>query len=423
MKLFENLKKHQWIIAGAIMVGILGSVFITGFFIWGEIKSFNNKLANTLELPSTAIDMMNGGNDQVDINACDKNTIKDFGEVKEGADIFVYTTRCFLDITPLNAPTIFYQFYARDFEGTFNKEIYNILNTPDFEGGSGVVISDPHKDSIGIYRINENGETIVIDSFGNKISEEALDYRKNVYESPDKKITVSIDYPELRGNTSLTVVNNESGAKYFFDDFQQSLNGIRHGAWSVDGKTLYITGGIYEFSAPAKLWSIDVDSGKISEYDNLDGYFYPVYIFPEENIAYFTDAEANFESENREISLYKMDLASRKIEKVYTDKATWTFNNLKLIDGSLYYRAFYEDKGQVIVRLSGKQKEIFLENVTDLKVGTGPRFVATVDNGYFVFDLEKGISQLIEVPTRYDGLPIIDKTEYFQNIDGIIEAH
>lgn len=41
MKLFANLKKHQWIIAGAIMFGILGSVFIAGFFIWGEIKSFN----------------------------------------------------------------------------------------------------------------------------------------------------------------------------------------------------------------------------------------------------------------------------------------------------------------------------------------------------------------------------------------------
>ncbi len=41
MKSFQNLKRHQWIIAGTAMIGILGSVVIIGFLIWGEIKPFN----------------------------------------------------------------------------------------------------------------------------------------------------------------------------------------------------------------------------------------------------------------------------------------------------------------------------------------------------------------------------------------------
>lgn len=41
MKSFQNLKRHQWIIAGTTVIGILGSIVITGFFMWGEIKSFN----------------------------------------------------------------------------------------------------------------------------------------------------------------------------------------------------------------------------------------------------------------------------------------------------------------------------------------------------------------------------------------------
>ncbi len=421
MKLFKNQKKCEWIVATTIIIGIVASVVIIGFFIWKAIKLSDNQTINTLK--STDTDTISGNIEQVDTNDCDKNTIRDFGEAKEGANIFVYTTRCFLDVTSLNESTIFYQFYVRDFEGTFNKEIYSVLSTPSFKRGSGIVINDPRKDTIGIYGINEDGETIAIDSLGNNIPEGSVDYQRRFYDSPDKRITASIDHSDLRGVATLTVVNNESNKKYIFDDFKQSLNSIRYGGWSIDGKTLYITGGIYEFSAPAKLWSINVDSGQISEYDNLNGYSYPVYIFPEDNLAYFTDAEPNFESKNRDVSLYKMNLDSRKIEKVYTDNALSTFGDLKLIGDSLYYRASYENNSQVIVKLNDNKKEIFLENVNDLKLGTGPRFVAAVKNGYFVFDLEKGLSELIETPARYDGAPIIDKTEYFHNIAGIIEPY
>lgn len=43
MKLLKGLKKSENIVFIAIIVGILGAVVITGFFVWGEIKSFNTK--------------------------------------------------------------------------------------------------------------------------------------------------------------------------------------------------------------------------------------------------------------------------------------------------------------------------------------------------------------------------------------------
>lgn len=47
MDLFENLKRHEWIVAVAIIIGIIGSIFITGIFVWQEI--------NTLDEPQSII--------------------------------------------------------------------------------------------------------------------------------------------------------------------------------------------------------------------------------------------------------------------------------------------------------------------------------------------------------------------------------
>lgn len=351
-----NMKKEIIVISLGTLT-IMGVIFLLPYYF---VKPKDVQIAKPKEVNFSS-QATNEVNIELDRNRenC-KNTEKEFGtpsdDVKES---FLYTTICLIDD---NRQSILRQslirVYVRGAKNEFNKKIF------ETEESLYSWLLGPNSDVIHIRTSNRFGKDEMEYYFNRK--GEAIEYPPHLetryadkLPSPDKRYLARMLPPqgtEYKSKAIVEILNVFTGKLETFD-FQKEVNemeGISIDAWSPDSETLYITGSIYEFSAPAKLWAIDVKTKKVKKYDTK-GYAYPVQLYPEKGVGLMTSGTCGMESNGSFVSsgsldeiplerkkfctfkLARIDLKSGAVDTVTKEEAVASFRNLFLDGNDVYY--------------------------------------------------------------------------------------
>jgi hypothetical protein len=324
----------------------------------------------------------------IDSSICD-DSMAEFGNASNSnTESILYKTVCIIkDSDMAYGKSAISRTYIRGDNNSYNKKIFETkekVMTVSVAGDDNdkirIKTSDERGNNEKLYFFDKNGKEI---EFDEKAQQR---HQKKVY-SRDKKYIASL--PETKEGDyrpeAIVIITNVSSGKtneYDFRENVNSMNGIVIDSWSPDGRYVYVKGGIYEFAAPAKLWRIDVKKNKIKSY-NLDGFSFPVRIYPENNLALVTKGSpsgdsmfgGNFVSSGQisgvsdqnkilqNIELHKINLETGKISLVIKEKALGSFRSL-LFDGeNIYYESTYElvDMERNSFRNSSVIKKINLE--------------------------------------------------------------
>ena len=340
---------------------------------------------------------------------CQQNSIQDYGKVDSNKDILVYETECIVKLYPNNGTDSLIRYYVRDADGTFNKKIYSVLNKESFGGGTYGEIKGFQDDKIEIHRVKSGDDSVIVDVYG-KNSNLSPDESGNGFSaslSPNKRYLVKIAFSDGSETSEvktghIQVKNIENNEVKDYDFSKQGINGVYVAGWSTDGNSVYIAGGIWEFSAPAKLWKIDMANKSVREYDGLDNLVFPVTVFPEENIAFARSGNGfgnGFnEAKNSETKLYQIDLASGSKKVVATESAVSTFNNIAKFGQELFYLTYKEGVDRHLEKLdlgTGKISKVLdgpIEIKNHLPKG---QLVLQSNNEYSIFFIDSEKKNLI----------------------------
>ena len=223
-------------------------------------------------------------------------------------------------------------YYISNFERSFNKKLFedNSITYYDFESLD---------DGKGFYATATGGNHYSIDFFGNvatPTSEERKSYlakRKTTWEgnswqqkvvSPDGGKIATLAGVEYGDTATLEIQDSsaqEDNQTYTFSG--NGINGYYLVTWSQDGRYIYVAGGLYEFSAPAKLWRVDRQNKKITYYDQLTGMVFPVFISPKYNVALVRDADHFGDiDKNIKTTLHGLNLDTGEISAIVTENGT-----------------------------------------------------------------------------------------------------
>jgi hypothetical protein len=275
---------------------------------------------------------------------CQQNSVQEFGKIDSNKDILVYETECIIKLYPNNGTDSLIRYYVRDAEGTFNKKIYSVLNEEGFGGGTYGEIKGFQGDKIKIHRIKNGNDSVVIDVSGNEssLTSDEQSYNFSVSLSPNKKFLVKVGSSENSSTSEIKtnhvqVKNIENNDVRDYDFSKQGLNGVYAAGWSINSDSVYIAGGMWEFSAPAKLWKIDILNKSIKEYGGLDDLVFPITIFPNENVAFARSNEGFNEYKNSKVNLYQIDLINGDKKVVANEDAISSFNYMAKIGNNLFF--------------------------------------------------------------------------------------
>lgn len=307
-------------------------------------------------------------NKKVKDNVVCGKSIEEFGDASMTEESVLYTTECIIsDSRNLYGEDSIKRVYLRGVNNEFNKKIFEtkekILSADVIEKGDDVVrvkTSNDYGENEKTYFFNKKGEKIL------NFSDDNLSQRNYVVEkiSPDGKFTARMNLPKDDMNhipAIIEVVNNLSGnfKKYDLTGEVDRFNGVIIDSWSQDSRHLYVAGGIYEFYAPAKLWRIDIEDEKIEKY-NLDGFNFPVHIYPDQNVAFVEknvncngNYGGNFVSAGNvnEVSkedkksclfeMYSVDLQTKETILLAREEAIDAFRNMFFDGNYVYYETTY----------------------------------------------------------------------------------
>jgi len=269
---------------------------------------------------------------------CDQSDIGEFGEFSLTKVSVVYVTSCML-----KHGIVLFSYYVSDLDKSFNKKIHQVLlpsggiSTPS-AGGRFVSLDQ----KILKITTNDKGREIeYIDMEGKKVIN-FVESPSRQSTSPNKNFNAIIlsrtELPPTRGAPNELIVRivdiHKNINKEF--SFSNSLEGVYVAGWSPDDEFLYIAGGLYEFSAPAKLWRINTKNGDIKKYESINGLTFPVTIYPERKVAYVSNS--GFNETVTEIDLYELNLERDVINKIITETAIDAFSELRRIGDNLYYK-------------------------------------------------------------------------------------
>lgn len=334
------------------------------------------------------------------LNQGDCNKIADFGSNDGGSGVFVYSTICRLgsqcnrggdSISIVN-------YYMRDFEGNFNKKIFTTEISKKYKLFD--FYASKEKDGFNVfsggakYFVNNSGS--ILNDVGDEVLD--IDQAKNNYEqelySPDKKYIARIlasDRARSEAIVEVYDIQSKKTKKYDFRKKVASLNGIYIDSWTLDSRYFYVAGGMWEFSAPALLWRVDMESKKIISYDNLKGMVYPITVYPDREVALVRDDD-HFGAGEGDIytNIFALDLKNGDIEKVVKESGSVS-PIVVSYKGKAYYGVYqnedYENGDVKYIDILERNAHDFLKN----SIITKPVFKSwsytfeNEQNGYFSF--------------------------------------
>jgi len=313
-----------FVAAGFVILATIGIAFVI------QKKSLSTLFfppASTT--PSIIIQSENTG-------SCDTPRFRDVGTKPSNKDLLIYTTECQRIVYPNNSRDIVYRFYVRDAEGTFNRLLYTSDNKVDWQGTSYGMLISPQKNILAISRATGPDSTAFVDLNGEDaaavLTEAMKDiHKKEVQTSPHSRF-LALDHKE---STKIDVQDTTTHTVKTYDFPETRLNGTYVAGWSPDDKKMYIAGGIWEFSAPARLWEVTLATGGVKEMPGLEDFSYPVRVYPEEGIAYLVKYDRDDEN-IRSSHLYEYDLVSGSTRPI-ANADTATFSPLVKIGNAVWY--------------------------------------------------------------------------------------
>lgn len=252
----------------------------------------------------------------------------DYGISPENGTFFIYQTKCWIEpsCSAGEHPVVF-NYYLRDVDGNFSRKLFTSTNEV------GVVEYDIFglaKSGEGFFARDVSGNYYSIDFFGTVTEiekQEDLELYEAKFEndsfliaSPDGTKLAKMVYTDDNRDPKdvLEVVDIKTGEKNTYKPPKNPWNRVVLDSWSLDGRYLYLTGGIYEFSAPAKLWRFDIRTGNFFSYDKINKFVWPVFVSPENNIALVRDNDW-FGSETyvgKKTKLYALNLITGNVSKI-----------------------------------------------------------------------------------------------------------
>jgi len=275
-------------------------------------------------------------------DACGNSTITEYGAVSSQNDILVYVTECIIKVHPDNGTDSLMRFYVRDARGTFNRKVFEVLNTPAFGGSTWAQLGGMKNDKIIIHRAESSSRDRVFDEGGNEVKDFSdLEQRYNYSRlslSPAGTY-LAVDYMEEKaGQVDIKYVGTGEVRSLAFPDV--GIAGVRVAGWSNDEKILYVAGGLYEFSARAKLWKVMIDTGEMIAYKGLDSFVFPVQVFPQDGVAFVSNHGVGWDTGDAkpvDTYLFQVNLADGKKSLLIKEKAKLAFNELVKLGNQVFY--------------------------------------------------------------------------------------
>lgn len=356
--------------------------------------------------------------------------IKEFGKINFKKNIIIYKTETIIKKYSDNSTDTIVRFYVRDFEGKFNIKIFEVLNTPDFNGATYGELLE--KKYLKINRSAPGHATTIIKLDGSFIKKKINDeYGIIKLISPNNRYLVISTYYDLPEKSeyipNTVVIKNLKNKKTDEYDFSQaSLNGIYLGGFSNDSKYIYICGGRYEFWAEAKLWKIDIENKNIYKYEGIDKLSYPVNLFINDNIAYISNQKYQFiEEYPTKIDLFELNLNNKELKLLTSENAISAFHDLIKINDLLFYRIGLEDQKYQFIQMNLKDKnKTVLYNelifVIDYSIKDRWILIQTYKNFKIIYPFDNKEIILGESSKIGYSTPD-DKREYINSIVGIVE--
>ncbi len=365
---------------------------------------------------------------------CPTDSIKQFGEVNTQSDIIVYSTECVLKTYGNNSTDSLMRFYVRDALGTFNRKIYEVLNKSEFGGSTYAQIIDEHGGKIKIHRVKNDQDSVIIDVFGKEqataFPEEQLPEWLQTVVSPNKKYAAfSLADTNSGVSKNIRVKNLESGQSKDYNFSETGLNGAYIADWSEDSATLYIMGGIWEFSAPAKLWSINISQQTVKEYKGLEDFTFPVRVVSKRKIALLSNNSPSMgmdENSSSVVSLYSLDLQTEKKTLIKEEKASWAFSPTVLVGDNIFYGVSPTEQRSEIKKapLNGTASSVVYSGSLNLyETVVDDEWLLINDNGRFrIFSGLTGEEKFIGQGSPQLGFAVPrDGAEYVQGIVGVLK--
>lgn len=453
---------HKTIPSTIAIIAIFFAVAVMGTVFWWTEKNCNRK--DSLAVPAKLATKPG----QPPVNEKDSSVIPDkekpdtcssslpeFGDpANSGEKSILYGTRCIIEDSRMAyGGEYISRAYIRGSANGFNKKIFETKEQvlyASITGDNKDVISIRTSDSYG-----KNEKRHYFNKKGEKVDYEEKNERQALaLPSPDKKFIANLPAPgekEYRPPAVVKIQDVSSGktAEYDLQKEVHLLNGIVINSWSPDSRYLYVTGGIYEFFAPAKLWRIDVEKGKVKTYA-LDNLTFPVRVYPGYGVAFAAKSyesgmyDGNFVSagqaenttESKKITsleLYKIDLATGKISLFAREKALASFRNMFFNGKSVYYEATYglanitDDsfRNQSVIKktdLATEKNSLFSDDESHIQlfIPEENAMIMEYDKEMFYTELESGKQERFgDAHTPVNGA---NKTgvEYITRINGLV---
>lgn len=375
---------------------------------------------------------------------CRNNTVKEFGKVIRSQDIVVYETDCVTKVYPDNSTDSLIRFYVRDAAGTFNRRLYSVFNTPATQrGGTYAKLAGIRQDLIEIHRVTGEEDKIFIDLSGQAVQDlsklEQDDTAYGMTLSPNGQ-NVAFIRSNLEEMTKIEVMNVQSGKSKVYDFSETGRHGVLPAAWSKDSGTLYVSGGLYEFYAPAQLWRINIVTQGVSKYEGIDKYDYPSPVFPEEDVALMSNQsnqgrDINLGEENpkpKDKTLFALNLSTSKVIPVVSENAVYAFGDIFKIGSYIIYSKYSAGDQKSIkykkLNLATKVSAALpkLDGITFSAHSGDEGWLAghDIEGSQFVINFLDSGKQFIVGKTGSEQDPTIptDSTEYIREIIGVIKA-
>lgn len=362
------------------------------------------------------------------------DTIIETGEVTRENNVIIYETQCLLELHPKSFRTLLYRYYARDKEGTFNREIFRTIKPYNLGFFPSAYIADDELGKISFYGFNKNRDIKVIDIFGNESNnEEVSTFILKEIESPNGKYVAQIGLSESTENPKINeikIINTETQEETLYNSDFGSRTRVVPGGWSPDSKSFYFSGGIYEFSARAALSKIDVENKSVVGYESLENLYFPVLVYPLEGIALVSDL-SNHPDKNdlKDVNIYQLNLDDDTVKNIIIETGVNYIRQITKLGNNIYYYASKIDDStnNSLLRkfnvLTGEKSSIH-DGQSEIKAVTDDWFILqTNDEGYFFVDNASGNKTFMHQGNNVaSGIPQ-DNQEYVTEIIGILESN
>jgi hypothetical protein len=343
--------------------------------------------------------------------------------INQNEPLLIYRTEKVLKIYPHNWSDIENKIIIRNFDGSYQKEIYYIINTPEISRGTNGFIIDKNLGLLSILGASSYEDQKIIDIFGNIIITDIkyFGHSNEKMISPNKKYLATFKYSD-RGKNFFTLIDLEKEIKKEYNSSKLSEHVVLSG-WSKDNKYLFLQNGIYEFAAPAEIWKINLNNKKVMNF-NLSNLWAPVYFFLDYNVAYADDNKPY--GDHKYISLYEINLDDKSVKKILT-KNTSSITNVIRFKNYLYFQlsnhVSKEDKFIQLNLLNNQEKEIYNERIKIIDYSLEEKWVLLHTYNYVKILYLDNLKEIKIGETYKQGYfrPLIDGKEYIQQVVGVIK--